>query len=142
MVSVLDAFLVLHHSGRANSSFSHTPCSLLNPKPIASGLLHKYFSEHYLAQDSGGIIYVPDTGAKPGEHHVLQGFKKKKVSYKKKKKQTNLEDSGKQGVHGCKEKHIRSSCSFSLQLGGAATYSLVKILDEHKGFFIPPLRLC
>lgn len=88
MVSVLDAFLVLHHSERANSSFSHTPCSLLNPKPIASGLLHKYFSEHYLAQDSGGIIYVPDTGAKPGEHHVLQGFKKKKVSYKKKKKKS------------------------------------------------------
>lgn len=86
----MDAVLVLHHSGRANSSFSHTPCSLLNPKPIALGLLHKYFSEHYLAQDSGGIIYVPDTGAKPGEHHVLEGFKKKKVSYKKKKSRQTL----------------------------------------------------
>lgn len=86
-----------------------------------------------------------DTGAKPGEHHVLQGFKKKKKRKKsviKEKNQRNLEYSGKQGVHGCKEKHIGSSCSFSLQLGGAATYSLVKILDEHKGFFIPPLRLC
>lgn len=32
-------------------------------KPIALRLLHNYDSEHYLAQDTGGIIYGPNKGA-------------------------------------------------------------------------------
>lgn len=96
------------------------PAHCFIQKPIALHLLCNYNSEHYLAEDTRGIIYGPNTGST--QPHQMQSQGNTKLSgdkeKKKRKKKSHTLISQQNEMCMAAKRNTGSSHSFSPHLGG------------------------
>lgn len=96
------------------------PAHCFIQKPIALHLLCNYNSEHYLAEDTRGITYGPNTGST--QPHQMQSQGNTKLSgdkeKKKRKKKSHTLISQQNEMCMAAKRNTGSSHSFSPHLGG------------------------